>query len=156
MSWQQDGRLDWRRTPVAGGVRLEVRDRMRMAVGVVCGGGLVAVLAWAFFARLDSASRAALVVHGALTVMLAVFSVVAVVGRSRIEVAGGRLVVPGVDAMGVDEVADVVVVRRGGYAGLAVRRVDGGMVALPSVYLSKAKAEQVRGVVVGLLDEARG
>lgn len=154
-AWRHEGSLDWRQTAVPGGVRLEVRDRTRIGVALVCGGGLVAVLGWAFFARLASASTASLVVHGALTVILAAFAGAAVLGRTRFEVAGGRLSAPGFGGVGIDAIEDVVVIRRGGYAGLAVRRVDGAGEALPPVFLSKHKAERVRAALLEVIGEAR-
>lgn len=154
-AWRREGSLDWRVVSIEGGARLEVRDRARIGVALVCGGGLVAVLTWAFFARLDTASTASLVVHGALTVILAAFAGAAVLGRTWFEVARGRLSAPGFAGVALDAVDDVVVIRRGGYAGIAVRRVDGAGEALPPVFLSKGKAERVRAALVAVIADAR-
>lgn len=149
-----DGTLEWQRTETADGVRLVVRDRTKVMLGGVCGGGLVLVLAWAFVARLDEASTPSLMVHGLMTLILAAFTVSAVVGRSTFEI-GERLGVQGVSVAALDEIEDVVIIRRGGYAGLAVRRSDGVVEALAPVFLSKAKAERVRATLVEAIDARR-
>lgn len=153
--WTRDGSLDWRRTPTASGVRLDVRDRTRITIGAVCGGGLVVVLAWALVARLDDASTPSLMVHGLMTLILAAFTASAVWGRTWFEV-GEQLTAQGAPMAALDEVEDVVVIRRGGYAGLAIKRTDGVVAALPPVFLSKAKAEQVRAGLVEAIDARRG
>lgn len=145
--WSRDGSLEWRRTPTADGVRLDVRDRSKITIAAVCGGGLVAVLAWAFVARLGEASTPSLMVHGLMTLLLAAFTASAVWGRTWFEI-GARLTAQGAPMAALDEIEDVVVIRRGGYAGLAIKRADGVVAALPPVFLSKAKAERVRAKLV--------
>jgi len=105
-------------------------------------------------ARLDDASTPSLMVHGLMTLILAAFATSAVLGRTWFEV-GDRLVAQGAPMAALDEIEDVVVIRRGGYAGLAVQRADGVVAALPPVFLSKGKAERVRVALVEAINTRR-
>ncbi len=145
MSWQRDGSLHWRRIEEGGAIRLEFRDRTRALLGGGAGGLLVAVLGWAFFARVEQggAEVPSLMMHGVMTVILAAFALSAALSRTRFALADGWLCVQGRRTVPLNGVAGIEPVQRGAYAGLAVRRTDGVLEALAPVFLSRAKADRI-------------
>lgn len=157
MSWRRDGSLQWRQTAAEGRVRLEFRDLTRVRLGGGAGAVLVGVLGWSLWARIErgDADTPSLMMQAVMTLILAAFAVSAVVSRVRFDVGDGWLAVQGRPAVPLEAVVDVEPVRRGAYAGLAVRRSDGVLEALAPVFLSREKADRVGARLRAALEEVR-